>query len=152
MWVWNIHVRNTQQTWFEFHIGLKKKFIKKHLPAFKWHSLIWYCSSFSLGMSFHVAKNTWRSVKKKKKGINLKPIMLAFSYSTLQRASNVYCYLATWLSCYISAWHNKCVSCRQQSKVQVKQFTHFAFLDEEDIERDEHAEVEDVDVVFYSHL
>lgn len=33
------------------------------LPAFRWHSFIWYCSSFSLGMSFQVARNTCRSEK-----------------------------------------------------------------------------------------
>lgn len=30
--------------------------------------------------------------------------------------------------------------------------THFSILNKEYIERDEHAEVEDVDVVLYSHL
>lgn len=35
--------------------------LTKYLPAFRWHSLIWYCSSFSLGMSFQVARNTCRS-------------------------------------------------------------------------------------------
>lgn len=40
------------------------------LPAFRWHSFIWYCSSFSLGMSFQVARNTCRSEEGKQTNLS----------------------------------------------------------------------------------
>ena len=56
----------------------------EHIPALRWHSLIWYCSSFSLGMSFHVARNTWRSVENKITG--------ARHHSSLLRLAQPYPY------------------------------------------------------------
>lgn len=34
---------------------------KPLLPELRWQSLTWNCDSLSLGMSFHVARKTWRS-------------------------------------------------------------------------------------------
>ncbi len=37
------------------------------LPELRWTSLIWNCASLSFGMSFQVARNTWRSEKQRDK-------------------------------------------------------------------------------------
>jgi len=37
------------------------------LPELRWMSLIWNCASLSFGMSFQVARNTWRSEEQKDK-------------------------------------------------------------------------------------
>lgn len=50
------------------------------LPELRWMSLIWNSASLSFGMSFQVARNTWRSEKQRDKRIRKMTFCFGHSY------------------------------------------------------------------------